>query len=56
MDVQHLLAFIEAFDGANDDAIGVLAAKAGLRNYVGHFRNSLDVKVSIRLAAALRHS
>lgn len=26
MDVQHLLAFVETFHGANDNAIGVLAA------------------------------
>ena len=31
MDVQNLLPFVEAFDRANHDAIGVLAAEARLQ-------------------------
>jgi hypothetical protein len=36
MDIEHLFAFIEALDGADDDTVGVLAAKAGLSNDVSH--------------------
>src|SRR5688572_12986317 len=36
MDVEHLIAFVKAFHWAYNDAIGVLAAKAGLSNDVGH--------------------
>ena len=36
MDVENLLAFIEALDRANNYAVGVLAAEAGLANNVGH--------------------
>ena len=38
VDVQHLFAFVETLHGANDYAIRVLAAKAGLNNNVRHFR------------------
>ena len=36
MDVEHLLAFVEAFHGADDDAIGVFAPVAGLSDNVGY--------------------
>jgi hypothetical protein len=36
MDVEHLLALVEALDGANHHAIGVFAPKAGLGNHVSH--------------------
>jgi hypothetical protein len=36
VDVEHLVPFVEAFDRANDHAIGVLAAEAGLANDVRH--------------------
>jgi len=38
VDVQHLLAFIETLDRADNNAIGVFAAEAGLSNNVGHWR------------------
>lgn len=41
MDIEDLLAFVEALDRANDDAVGVLAAEAGLANNVGHGGNEL---------------
>src|SRR5688572_29430420 len=34
VNVQHLLTLVEALHGANDDAIGVLAAEAWFANYV----------------------
>lgn len=36
MDVDHLVAFVEAFDRADDHAIGVLATRAGFGNDVSH--------------------
>jgi hypothetical protein len=36
MDVEDLLPFVEALDRANDHAVGVLAAEAGLANNVSH--------------------
>lgn len=36
VDVEHLLAFVEAFHGANNDAIGVLARETRRCNYVSH--------------------
>src|SRR5205814_9070088 len=36
MDVEHLLPFIKALNRADDDAVGVLAAEAGLANDVSH--------------------
>ena len=36
MNVQHLLTFIKTFNRADDDAIGVFAAKARLGNYMSH--------------------
>jgi hypothetical protein len=36
VDIEHLFALVKAFHGANDDTIGVLAAKARLSNYVRH--------------------
>jgi hypothetical protein len=40
VNVEHLLAFVETLYGANNDAIRVLAPKAGLRNNVSHGRES----------------
>jgi hypothetical protein len=36
MNVQHLLSLIEAFYGAHNDTVGVLACEAGLSNHMGH--------------------
>jgi hypothetical protein len=36
VDVQHLIPFVEALDGANDHTVGVLAAETGLANDVCH--------------------
>jgi hypothetical protein len=36
MDIEHLLAFVEALYGADDNTVGVLAGEARLRNYVSH--------------------
>jgi hypothetical protein len=36
MDVEHLLAFVEAFDRANHHAICVFAAEARLNDNVSH--------------------
>ena len=36
VDIEHFLAFVEAFYGADHNAIGVFAAETGLSNYVGH--------------------
>jgi hypothetical protein len=36
MDVEHLLPFVEAFDRANHNAIGVFATEARLANDVSH--------------------
>ncbi len=36
VDVEHLIAFVEALDWANDDAIGVFASRAGLGNNMSH--------------------
>jgi hypothetical protein len=36
---QHLLAFMEAIAGANDNAIGVLAAKTGF----GHDKRHVEI-------------
>jgi hypothetical protein len=36
MDDEHVLAFIEAVDGANLDAVHVFAADAVVRDDVGH--------------------
>lgn len=36
VDEQHLLPFVEAFDGAHHDAVGVFAGETRLGNDVGH--------------------
>jgi hypothetical protein len=36
VDIEHLLAFVEALHWANHDAVGVLARKTRLTNNVGH--------------------
>jgi len=36
MDVEHLLPFIEALNGADDDTVGVLAGETGFRNDMSH--------------------
>jgi hypothetical protein len=36
MDIEHLCAFIEAIDRADNDAIGVLAVEARLGDNVSH--------------------
>ena len=36
VDIEHLIAFVEALYRANDDAIGVFASRAGLGNNVSH--------------------
>jgi hypothetical protein len=41
MDVEHLLPFIKAFDGAYHHTVGIPTSKAGLRYHMGHF--SLDL-------------
>ncbi len=38
IDVQHRFAFVEAFDGANDNAIGISAAITGLGDDMSHFK------------------
>jgi hypothetical protein len=38
VDVQHLFTLIEAFDGADDDTVGVFAPETGLCNDVSHGR------------------
>jgi hypothetical protein len=40
MNVQNLLVFVEAFDGANNNAVSVLAPKARGADNVGHGSNS----------------
>ncbi len=40
IDDEHILAFIEAIDGANLDAIHIFAKDAGIGNDVGHVRIS----------------
>ena len=42
MDVEHRLAFVEALDGADDNAVGVLAVEAGFGNDVSHKSESLS--------------
>jgi hypothetical protein len=49
MDHQHVLALVEAINGANFDAIHVLAADTGFGDYVGH-----GVRISPELPAAPR--
>jgi hypothetical protein len=49
VDDQHVLAFVEAVDGANLDAIHVFAADAGFGNDIGHVSAS-----SVPVAARLR--
>jgi hypothetical protein len=49
VDVQHLFTFVKALDWANDNAICISAADAGLSNNVGHglkpfFRSLSDRK------------
>lgn len=36
MNVEDLVALVEAFDGANNNAVGVFATKARLSNHVSH--------------------
>jgi hypothetical protein len=36
MDVDHLVALVEAFHGAHHDAVGVLAGETRLGDDVGH--------------------
>jgi len=36
MDIEHLLALVEAFDGADDNTVGISAANARLGNNVSH--------------------
>jgi hypothetical protein len=36
VDVEHLFALIKALDRTDDDAVGILAGKARLRNHVSH--------------------
>ena len=42
MDEEHRWAFVETFDGANHDAIGVTAAIARFGNYVCHSFSSMS--------------
>jgi hypothetical protein len=44
IDIEHLLAFIEAFDRTYDNTICVLAGKARLGNDMGHRRSLLISK------------
>jgi len=39
IDIEDLVALVEAVDRADFDAIGVLAIDAGLADYVGHWEN-----------------
>ena len=41
VDVKNLVTFVETLDGTNDDAVGVLASKARLGNYMSH-RNQIS--------------
>lgn len=41
VDVEHCFAFVETFDGADNDAVSVSAAVAGLGNYVCHSFSSV---------------
>jgi hypothetical protein len=43
MNVQNLIAFIEALYGAYYDAIGVFAAETGFANYVSHVFESPNI-------------
>lgn len=36
MNVENLIALVEAFDGANNNTVGVFATKARLSNHVSH--------------------
>jgi hypothetical protein len=48
VDVENFLAFVEAFNGANDHAIGVLASKARFANDVRHESRSSKRKPKLQ--------
>jgi hypothetical protein len=54
MDVKHLIAFVKAFDRADDHAVGIFAPEAGLANNMGHGTDSpRSIEKRWRLAAAV---
>ena len=56
MNVKHLVAFIKAFDRANNNAVCVLAGEAGLSNDMCHIRLTPCQKTLNRTTAQLSTS